>query len=281
MLDWSDLRLDLRERGGGRVRCVPGWRLDAQWSRRLSDLDLWFVWAGRGRMELAEGQTVDLRPGVALWMRPGRWYLAEQDLSNRLGVNYIHFDLTDTHTGKRPATLPPEVHEVIDVPYVDAITRRVIELLWSPHGQPPGSATHETARHLLRGLLMDLDAGLGQRDPTEAAGTAAHHRALVLTVANHIQENPGEARAVADLARDAGYSPDHFARIFRQVLGQSPRDYIVQERVHRAQQLLTESSLNITQIADALGYESVYFFSRQFKQKTGTSPSRYRQRSTT
>jgi len=289
MLDWSDLRVDLAgpgapRRSAGRVRCVPGWRLERSWSEQLHDLDLWFVWAGVGSMELADGRRLELRPGVALWMRPGGLYLAEQDLSNRLGVTFIHFDLADSSSGARPAPLPAEVHEVADVPYIDALTRRIVELVWTPQGHTAGAAAHEAARALMRGLLIDLDAGLGQRDMAEAAGTAAHHRALVMQVATRIQEGiqerPGEPQVIADLAREAGYSPDHFTRIFRQVLGQSPRDYMVQARVHRAQQLLTESSLTITQIADALGFDSVYFFSRQFKEKTGISPSRYRRRST-
>jgi len=251
--------------------------LDRRWSQVLGDLDLWLVWAGRGAMPLAEGQRVELRPGVVLWMRPNRLYLAEQDVSNRLGVTFIHFDLVDDRTGKRPVDLPGELHELVDVPYGDAVARRVVELLRAAGGQTEGAAAHEAARTLLRGLLMDLDGGAGRRDAAEAAGTAGHHRALVMQVAARIQESPGEAVSVADLARAVGYSPDHFTRIFRQVLGQSPQAYIVQERIHRARQLLTESSLTVTQIAAALGYESVYFFSRQFKQKTGVSPSQYRQ----
>ena len=285
MLDWPHLEVDLirpdgqAARGAGRVRCEPGWRLDQSWAKRLGDLDLWLVWAGRGTMELMGGRVVELRPGVVLWMRPRRLYLAEQDPAERLGVTFIHFDLRDERSGERPSSLPAEVHQLIDVPYADAVTRRVVELLQAEDGRTRGTARHEAARSLLRGLLMDLDAGGESRDGS-SAGTAGHHRALVMQVAARIRESPSDVLSVAELARQSGYSPDHFARVFRQVLGQSPQAYIVQERVHRGRQLLTESSLTVTQIADALGYESVYFFSRQFKEKTGMSPSEYRRRAT-
>lgn len=276
-LPWEHMTVHPTDRCG-RVRCEPGWRLARAWSQRLDDLDLWLVWAGRGTMQLRDGQRVELRPGVAIWMRPGGLYLAEQDPANRLGVTYLHFDLTDPATGRRPARLPAEVHELRDVAYADGVMRRVVELL-RPHRsgvRDDTPAAWVTAEMLLRGFLMDLDAGAGRARLRAAAGTAAHHRKLVMSIAAAIRENPGEVESVGELARQAGYSTDHFTRIFRQVLGQNPRDYIVEQRLVRARQLLSESSLTVTQIADALGYESVYFFSRQFKEKTGRSPSAYR-----
>ncbi len=68
-LNWDTLSVQLAK-GCGRVRCEPGWRLARRWSQRLTDLDLWFVWAGRGMMEMRDGRRLELRPGVALWMRP-------------------------------------------------------------------------------------------------------------------------------------------------------------------------------------------------------------------
>jgi transcriptional regulator GlxA family with amidase domain len=51
---------------------------------------------------------------------------------------------------------------------------------------------------------------------------------------------------------------------------------MIRRRIQRAATLLSESSLTISQIADAMGYRDVYFFSRQFKQKMGQSPRTYR-----
>ena len=74
----------------GRVRCEPGWSLDANWSRQLTDFDLWLVWAGRGKMKLSRGE-IDLAPGTCVWMRPGGGYIAQQDPVDRLGVSFCHF----------------------------------------------------------------------------------------------------------------------------------------------------------------------------------------------
>jgi hypothetical protein len=58
------------------VRCERGWSLQAAWSQRLADCDLWYVCAGSGRMRLADGRDIHLESGVAIWARPGGLYLA-------------------------------------------------------------------------------------------------------------------------------------------------------------------------------------------------------------
>ena len=100
-LDWD--KLNVRVNPSGRVRCEPGWRLRADWVEKLTDFDFWFVWAGRGVIRLVD-QTVELMPGVGIWARPGRFYEAEQDASDRLGVSFIHFELLDR---RGRATLTP------------------------------------------------------------------------------------------------------------------------------------------------------------------------------
>lgn len=268
-IDWDKVEVRPAERG--RVRCERGWSLDREWSNRLPDYDLWLVWAGRGRMWL-DGELMELRPGVCLWMRPGRLYLADHDPANRLGASFCHFSLAPRGRGRKefprdgePAGLPGIVQRVDDLAYVDGVMRRLAEL-----------EDNATAAALLRGLLMDLDRGGDQSAGDRASGTALHHRQVALNAAAAIRESPGEAPTVQLLADAAGYSADHFTRVFTQVLGVPPTKFIVQQRIARAQQLLRETALSVTQVADTLGYSDVYFFSRQFKQITGRSPSGYR-----
>jgi len=268
-IDWDHWRVRLSH--GGRVRCELGWSLDERWSRNMADFDLWLVWAGRGRMRTHVGE-VDLRPGVCLWIRPGGLYLAEQDPHNRLGVCYRHFALLDAKGRTRPYTAPapPLVHEIFDLEYATGILRRVDELAGTrTGGQAPAAET------LFTGLLMDLDAE-SSRPPRAHGGIPQHHRQAVLRWSTRLAENPREAPSVAEMAAESGYSPDHFTRVFKTVLGLSPQDFTVRARLDRARFLLRNSPLGVGEIAAALGYSDVYFFSKQFKQKTGCSPRRYR-----
>lgn len=283
VIDWSNTRVRLGP--GGRVRCEPGWRLTDAFHQKLRDFDLWFVWAGRGRMWTDAGGEILLRPGMCFWMRPGGVYIAEQDLEDRLGVSFIHFDLIDAKANQvRPfdAPLPPVVHDVPDVNFVDAIMRRVAELLRPDLGKRvPSEPSIRSATALFTGLLTDLDARSDRPEASILGGTQRHHYELVMKLASRISESPKDVPPISELAEEAGYSPDHFARVFRRILGQTPQAFAVQARINRGCQLLLESDLTVTQIADALGYDDVFFFSKQFKQKTGLTPKQYRNRPAT
>ena len=263
----------------GRVRCEPGWRLDWRSGPPLPDCDLWLVWSGKGEMRLRD-RVVPLRPGVCFWVRPAGRYQATQDLHDRLGVTFIHFDVLDARGRplRKESELPDEVYDLPDLAYADAVSRRVVELMSAGRGAKRKAAEDgfRTATSLLTGLLMDMDRYADEAQAGDLRPTQRHHHKVVMQIASRITESPAEVVPVAQLAAHAGYSPDHFARVFASVLGRGPQQFIVQARIDRARQLLAESGLSVGQISDALGYESLFFFCRQFKQKTGLTPSQYR-----
>jgi AraC-like DNA-binding protein len=83
--------------------------------------------------------------------------------------------------------------------------------------------------------------------------------------------------SLEEMAKEAGLSVSQFSRRFTQIAGVSPMKFAIGQRILRAQLLLRGTSSNINEISDILGYEDVYFFSRQFKQVTNMTPSAYRQ----
>ncbi|MFV1994931.1 MAG: helix-turn-helix domain-containing protein, partial [Verrucomicrobiales bacterium] len=80
----------------------------------------------------------------------------------------------------------------------------------------------------------------------------------------------------ADLAAEVGLSYSGFRKKFHRVTGLPPARYQQQIRMNQAAQWLRQSNRTITEIADRLGYKSIYYFSRIFKRKTGMSPSAFR-----
>jgi len=88
-------------------------------------------------------------------------------------------------------------------------------------------------------------------------------------------ENPLSAEEVASRL-GLGYS--WFRRMFKEYTGVSPAQYQLQQRLLRAKELLTSSSLNISEIAYTLKFENAGQFSTFFKKKEGLTPSEFRER---
>ncbi|HEV7844315.1 MAG TPA: helix-turn-helix domain-containing protein [Pyrinomonadaceae bacterium] len=79
-----------------------------------------------------------------------------------------------------------------------------------------------------------------------------------------------------ELAGAAYISPFHFARLFKKLTGASPHAYLASLRVQRAQQLLAETDLSISELGARVGYSSPSHFSKAFRQATGLTPRAFR-----
>lgn len=78
------------------------------------------------------------------------------------------------------------------------------------------------------------------------------------------------------LAAECNVSEVYFRRLFKEHLGTSPKQYIIDVRIQVAKQLLGEGQLSIAMISERCGFSNQYHFSRLFKQHTGLTPSEYR-----
>ncbi|NLS09169.1 helix-turn-helix transcriptional regulator [Nesterenkonia sp. MY13] len=81
---------------------------------------------------------------------------------------------------------------------------------------------------------------------------------------------------VPAVAQVAWMSPAHFTRRFRAVFGQTPHQYLYRRRIERAQWLLRTTPIPVTEIARAVGYESLGTFTRTFRRLVGTTPTQFR-----
>ena len=91
-------------------------------------------------------------------------------------------------------------------------------------------------------------------------------------IAAHIEDE----LSVASLAERFHFSPDYFSRAFKKETGKSLIDYIGECRVNLAAQLLRDTDIPLTLIADRVGFESQSYFIRRFRQYYEMSPKEYR-----
>lgn len=79
-----------------------------------------------------------------------------------------------------------------------------------------------------------------------------------------------------EIASAAHLSPFHFSRLFKKLTGATPHSYLAALRISRAQRLLAETDLSVTEIGARVGYASSSHFSKAFRQATGLAPRAFR-----
>lgn len=277
---WNDLRLDFDR--CGRSIWPQNHVLSKQWFKKtIVDFTLWFFFQGQGEIIDSKGVRYPLYPGICLCMHPGMIFESYTDNHNVLGDAYLHINFCNK--GKRLAVkdwpIIPWYNEVVDVHFYDQITRTIINLV-NPSdfiiGQDRHPENHTEAEFLTKGLLLDLLKNQRESKNQQANGINRHHEKVVSQTLAAVYENPIRFHSVEDMAQSSGYSVSHFRSICQKITGQKPSDVLIKIRIERAKHLLRNSELSIGMIAESLGYENIYYFSRQFKEITGTTASGFR-----
>jgi AraC-like DNA-binding protein len=93
-----------------------------------------------------------------------------------------------------------------------------------------------------------------------------------------IHENPGGAWTVQSLAERAGMSRSAFASRFNRLVGEPPLHYLTRWRMQKAQRLLRDGRVPLSDVATRVGYDSEAAFSKAFKRAVGAAPGVYRRR---
>ncbi len=95
-------------------------------------------------------------------------------------------------------------------------------------------------------------------------------------ICNYITENCDQDLTLDSVAGKAGFNPYYFSRLFRKITGYTFVEYLSMQRVKRAQMLLANIGLSMTEIAYQSGFKSISTFNRAFLTQKGCSPSQYR-----
>lgn len=123
--------------------------------------------------------------------------------------------------------------------------------------------------------LVDVVSGKVRRQPV----ISARDRRRAVETAMWIAAHSAESIDLDDAAKQAGVSPFHFLRMFRDALGVTPHQYLVRSRLRHAARLLAESDSAITDIAFDVGFGDLSNFVRSFHRAAGVSPRAFRQAS--
>ncbi|MEA2011796.1 MAG: AraC family transcriptional regulator [Verrucomicrobiota bacterium] len=125
---------------------------------------------------------------------------------------------------------------------------------------------HLILKNLLHNLFRRLSRSLGKRDFRQIPER-------ILRIKNFIEATPCRRLTLTDLAEKAAMSIPHFCAEFKKYVRKSPIEYHIHMKLELAKHLLYDRNLSITEIADRMGYNDIFQFSKQFKKHFGVSPS--------
>ena len=92
----------------------------------------------------------------------------------------------------------------------------------------------------------------------------------------YLEETPNPEMSIANIAKLCGVSEIYFRTLFTKYSGMSPNAYKLNSKIEQAKQLLVNNSVSIMEIAEICNFSSTPYFCKQFKKKTGMTPSEYR-----
>ncbi|KZS43539.1 AraC family transcriptional regulator [Paenibacillus glucanolyticus] len=259
-----------------------------------------------------EGEVLQEIHRESITLRQGEWLLIKSgvphqtsNLSNKqYGYFNVHFDLDDTEIRRSLAAAPyrhirqqESEHSKLRayVQELEGIVRRSQPPAHSLHPENPRAEYNLTFedRLLLQSytllIIHDVLSLLKMQETLKprhslpaAAGTHKPSSLLAADAAHAIEEKLSsgltEDISVAAVSKELNLSRSQCSKLFRQVYGISPRQYISRQKLSLAKELLITTHLPMTAIADKLGFRSASHFSRQFRRWTGQSPTEYRPR---
>jgi len=240
--------------------------------RTLDEYQLVAITRGRGTFEADGVRPQQIEAGDLFLLFPGVWHRYAPDRAIGWHEQWIGFN---GHQADRIMAKPffnPR-KPVLHLGVAPLLRLRLEPFIESIAADPTGAPFSTGGRILeILGLLKELRPD----HPAQARNVqrVRQAQAIILRQANR----PIDFEA---LAREVGMSYTTFRRTFTEETHQSPVQFQLAIRLNHARHLLATTDLPVAAIAEETGFDSVFYFSRFFRQKTGKTPSVWRQNAKT
>lgn len=228
--------------------------------------DFYLMYLVCGALDAWTGTTAhSLQAGDVIFYPPETYYAYQLAGTEKMAYLWVHFTGSDaenllTGHGLEMARVyhighAAELSEAIEGIHRLFITRPAFFL--------------EEAAARLNVLLLHIARSV--RPPESAFSTDRFQASL-----NYLNRHYTQAIRLETLAEMEYLSASRYSALFRQIIGCSPQQYLLELRLKNARELLHSTDLSIAEVARSVGYEDALYFSRLFRRHTGQPPSAYR-----
>jgi AraC-like DNA-binding protein/mannose-6-phosphate isomerase-like protein (cupin superfamily) len=211
-----------------------------------------------------DNRTFELRPGEALLVFPHQFHHFHPPKSESIRWLFLTFELNNPDN---IAALRNKVNPLSET--FRAYLGKLVQMYQEKNAQKESS----TSISMLTGLAL---LELMQQEGRSSSRTTMARPSVIDQINRYIWDNFDKDLKLSDLAEKFPYSESHLRLLFRKRMGMSLGTYIQKVKMNRARSLLVSSGLNVSQVAQSCGYDSLYSFSRAFKKTTGLSPLAYK-----
>ena len=130
--------------------------------------------------------------------------------------------------------------------------------------------------HLIGHLYLFIDSFVKSSAITQISKSNNLRDFYIKEALSFIEQNFQNDITVEVIAACCGLNRSYFGKIFHEVLGKSPQEFLISYRMTKATELLKLTSLSIAEVGSAVGYSNQLHFSRAFKKIYGISPRQWR-----
>ena len=184
---------------------------------------------------------------------------------------WIEFDGMRAREAIETAGLSPE-YPVYHASFKDLRENMVNEMLYIAEHK------NSSAFHLIGHLYLFIDFLIRSAASMQVASNGRMRDFYIKEALNYIEQNFQNDISVEGIAAFCGLNRTYFGRIFKDTVGQSPQQFLLNYRMTKAAELLKLTTLSVNDIGNAVGYPNQLHFSRAFKNIYGVSPREWRNR---
>lgn len=137
--------------------------------------------------------------------------------------------------------------------------------------------TKEALNASLQKLLITMDSEHHELTTIASDTNYLNQETICELMEQYLSDNYKQDISLGDMAKHFGFSIEYLGKILKKYTGQTPSKYLTTLRINEAKRLLiNQPELEIQKIAELVGYNDNFYFSRTFKAQVGVHPSDYR-----